>query len=591
MNFLSKEYLPDSKKRIAHLQKIVNGRPVVILAAGPSIQELENRIHELRHTDICYFGFNNFSIQEKHILKQIDRSFSVVMCSAREHLAKYITDITSFLDRDASNIFVSSFWRDTFELMGDDFSIERFLNQYDKQLIFFSLSIKKNVPNSHFPLHLILSNSLLVLIELAIIGKASKIVLFGADGYCKNTGESYYKNQCFGDSVREKSILDDTNKNFNPIAPIAIRNIYKTYDIDPVEILNCSEDSACTPFPKVSYDDAFDCLLGRKKFEDVMDLRIPKVTVISLCLDTGDLLKETIENISRQSYTNYEHIIIYREDDARIEGIKQKFPKTRWIPSENAGFIQAFKKAISMSRGDYIFYCGIGNGYLDQDWFNTCVEFLENDPDSSLIYGISQTMLPDGALGRIPDANFFHSPPEQGRYFIYDWFKRKILFQEENFCVRKNILEECFPFHIVFNNEKEAWCSFNCRFNILGYLPYFVPIVANYSRTQLNNVSNYINVYHKEIEQYQRQVTHGKTVHNYRAGAGKLLTGNFKPSTFFFLNVRRYIKAKSPKIILCILEKFLFFWKTYRWNAFSIAISRVWHRLTWHLINPKKKLR
>lgn len=591
MNYLSKDYLPNSQERIEHLRKIIDGRPVAILAAGPSIQELENRIHELRDGNICYFGFNNFSIQEKYILKQIDRNFSVVMCSAREHLAKYIKDITSFLGKNSNNIFISSFWRDTFELMGNSFSVEQFLNQYDKQLLFFSLSINRTVPNSHLPLHFILSNSLLVLIELAIIGRASKIVLFGADGYCKTTGINYYKNQAADDNIRQKSIISDTNKNFNPIAPIAIHNIYKTYDINPIEILNCSEDSACTPFPKVSYNDAFDYLLNRKKLENIVDLRIPKVSVISLCLSGNNFLQETIQNISLQSYTNSEHIIIYSQDDKKIESIKLQFPKIRWIPQENIEFIKALKKAISIARGDYIFYCRIGNGYLNKDWINTCIELLENDPDSSLIYGISQTMLDDGALERILNSDFFLNPPEQGRYFIYDWFKKKILFQEENFCVRKNVFEECFPFNMVFNSEKDAWRSFNYRFNISGYLPYFVPIVANYSRIQSNNLPNDINMYHKEIEQYKQQVTNGKTVHTYRSGSGKLLPGSFDPSTFFFLSVRRYIRAKSPKFILYILRKILFFWRTYRWNAFNIAIRRTWHRLTEHLINPHKSLK
>lgn len=67
-----KEYLPNSKESINHLRRIINGRAVAILAAGPSIKELEERISELRHADICYFGFNQF-VQETHILLQIDR--------------------------------------------------------------------------------------------------------------------------------------------------------------------------------------------------------------------------------------------------------------------------------------------------------------------------------------------------------------------------------------------------------------------------------------------------------------------------------------------------------------------------------------
>lgn len=270
MNFASKEYLPNSGKRIEHLRKIINARPVVILLAGPSIKELEKRIGQLRGLDICYFGLNNFSVQEAHILKQIDKHVSVMMNSDRECMPTFIKSVYNFLDRDEDNMMVSSFWRNTFELLDDDFDIEKFLSKYDEKLIFFSLSHKRIVPNSNTPLHFIPSNSLLGLIQMAIIGKASRIVLFGADGHCKGDKESYYHQNAYSvkyiDSAR-KQLIEDTNVYFNPIARIAIRNVYKAYNLTPVDILNCSEKSFYTPFPKISYDAAFEYLHKGKKFQ------------------------------------------------------------------------------------------------------------------------------------------------------------------------------------------------------------------------------------------------------------------------------------------------------------------------------------
>ena len=109
MNFTSKDYLPDSEKRIEHLREIINGRAVAILAAGPSINELEKRISELRHADICYFGLNNF-VQEKYILQQIDKHLSTYMDSCCNNIPVTIKDIIDFLNRDENNMFVSSFY-------------------------------------------------------------------------------------------------------------------------------------------------------------------------------------------------------------------------------------------------------------------------------------------------------------------------------------------------------------------------------------------------------------------------------------------------------------------------------------------------
>ncbi len=607
MIFTSKDYLPNSGERIEHLRKIIDGRPAAILAAGHSIYELEKRIGELRHADVCYFGLNSYTVQEVPILDQIDKCFSVVMCSSREGIPKAMGDIVAFLNRDEDNMFVSSLWRDTFELMDSDFDLNQFLSKYDRKLIFFSLSWEKTVPNRNQPLHFIVSNSLLGLIQLAIIGKASRIVLFGADGGFKKDAEEWYYRQsnpghrgaAMGEYIvgPKENIINDTNRYFNPIAPIAIRNIYKTYNLAPIDILNCSENSFYTPFPKVSYDDAFEYFLTDKKFNKKIDLRIPKVSVISPYFSIDKWLRETIKNVSNQSYSNYEHIIVFGKAEDKTLDTMRQFPDVRWISEENIECLRMLKKGISMAKGKYIFYCRIGDGYLNQDWVNTCVEVLENNPDISLVWGLSQNMFKDGALGRIPDAYFFDNLPPQGKSYIYYWLKKKSLFPEGNFCVKKNVLEKCFPL-----NDAKASCeyaalfSFNYKFNTSGYLPYFVPIVANYCRMQVDievqrrnkrlNTQIRINTYREDIEQYKKKLIRRKIAHQYRNGAGEMFSDGFSLGIFLFFYIGRYmnpklrcIKANLPKGLRLIVEKVLFFWRVYRWNAFSVATGRVWHRL------------
>jgi len=270
MNFDQIGYLPVAEERVKHLQDTIAGRPVAILAAGPSIYTLEDRIEELSDVGICYFGMNNYTVQETAILHKINKRFSVIMCSAREGIPYIMDDIVAFLDRDEDNMFISSFWRDTFELI-PDFNPERFFVTYDKKLIFFNLTFERTVPSTNDPLHFIVANSLLVLIQMAIIGKASSIVLFGADGgapqdskeWFHKQNDSGYRGVTTGDLVRDakKDILKDTLTFFNPIVSTALNNLYKTYGLTPIKILNCSENSFYTTIPKVSYDTAFAHLL------------------------------------------------------------------------------------------------------------------------------------------------------------------------------------------------------------------------------------------------------------------------------------------------------------------------------------------
>jgi len=279
MDFESKNYLPNSSERIKHLQKVVNGRPVAIIAAGTSINELENRIDGLINADICYFGLNSYFVQEANIINKIEKNMSVVMCSSPSGISEIQNEIIEFLNRKEENIFVSSYYENTFKRMGSNFNLTHFIEHYNKKLLFFYLHSDKSVPNKNLPLHFMISNSLLVLIQLAIIGKASKVILFGADGgYVNKKNGEWYHRQIdsgyrgsadgeFNDVPPQKYIIDDTNKLFNPVAPIAIKNTYKTYNLSPIEILNCSEKSYYTPFPLISYDDALNSLITGLKID------------------------------------------------------------------------------------------------------------------------------------------------------------------------------------------------------------------------------------------------------------------------------------------------------------------------------------
>ena len=84
-------------------------------------------------------------------------------------------------------MYVSSpFYDNLYKQVMDGDDRDQFLNNFDNKLLSVSVSSEKTVPNLNQPLHFIIGNTLMTVVQLAIIGKASKIVLFGAGGGCKN---------------------------------------------------------------------------------------------------------------------------------------------------------------------------------------------------------------------------------------------------------------------------------------------------------------------------------------------------------------------------------------------------------------------
>lgn len=251
-----REYLPYSEERIKHLREVVNHRPVAILAAGPSIKQLEERVQEIADEDICYFGLNKFT-QEKYILNQVGKRFSLLMASDRECIPPVMNEIVSYLNRNDDNIFLSSLWRDTFGLVNLD--VTWFVNVYNRKLLFFSLDFANDIPNAEKPLHFTVGNSLQILIQIALIGGASSVILFGADGgYKPEDKECYYRQGEYWEQVGLNTALLRDTKVFNATMPTSIDNVYRTYDVPRIDILNCTDNSLYTPFSCTPYDKTFD---------------------------------------------------------------------------------------------------------------------------------------------------------------------------------------------------------------------------------------------------------------------------------------------------------------------------------------------
>lgn len=270
----------------------------------------------------------------------------------------------------------------------------------------------------------------------------------------------------------------------------------------------------------------------------------PKISIITPSKNTGRFARETIESILAQTYKNWEHIVVDGVSiDETLDVIRQ-YSHIRLISEKDNGCDEAFRKGLAMAKGEYIMFCAISDGYLDKNWFKKCVEILDHQPEFSLVWGIDQNMLEDGTLHSIDCNSWFENPPPNGRDYIYYWLKTKKLFHERNFCMRKNVIEECYP---RSGSKVEGFLTFAYNFNRIGYLPYFIPTVAAYGRLHRNSASQreavsgeterYGRQYYRDIEQYKRKIINGEIEHRYRDGSGKLLPYKF--------DLKRYLDSEK----------------------------------------------
>jgi glycosyltransferase involved in cell wall biosynthesis len=287
-----------------------------------------------------------------------------------------------------------------------------------------------------------------------------------------------------------------------------------------------------------------------------MQNKKPKLTIISPSLNTGEFLRETINSILSQSYNDFEYIIIDGgSTDETLDILRdysQKHSQIRLISEEGCGYVEAFKKGLAMSRGEYIMNCSISDGYLDKNWFQKCVDMLDKDDEVSLVWGLQQYKNKEGLLGDWGDilcSQFYKAIPPQKTEFVYYWIVTYFVLPEQNFCVRRNIINECFPKYDNLEDQHrdtDPWLEFNYNFNTRGYLPYFIQAIANFARinegrrSQKEEESGIIHSrfrnYTKKIRNYQRKIIFGIITHQYKNGRGELL-----PYKFYRFSVPKFI--------------------------------------------------
>lgn len=99
-----------------------------------------------------------------------------------------------------------------------------------------------------------------------------------------------------------------------------------------------------------------------------------KISIITAAYNSAHTLRDTIESVLRQSYTNYEYIVVDgASKDATVEIIREYEPqfkgRMRWVSEPDCGIYDAMNKGIAMATGDVV-------GLLNSDDFYTSDDIL-----------------------------------------------------------------------------------------------------------------------------------------------------------------------------------------------------------------------
>lgn len=300
----------------------------------------------------------------------------------------------------------------------------------------------------------------------------------------------------------------------------------------------------------------------------------PKLSIVIASYNTGKFLEPTLDSIFAQSFKDFEVIMLDSlSTDGTLEKMK-KYPQVHLIAEKDKGAFDAFRKGYDLARGEYVMTCCVSDGYLDTDWFQKCLDVLDNEENISLVWGLPQYVNEQGKLGGVSFPQFYKAGAPQGEEFFYYWLASGFWLPEGNFCVRRRVIDECFPrFTQEAFDTLEPWLEFNYNFQSKGYMPRFLPVVASFGRLHEGSRGEQeaasgtgemkFKLYISKIQKLRRSLLwgHGKQV--YRDGNGDAVNIPFSRWHFwqsqifsnkFSEHVRIFINHKAHHTIY-FLEK------------------------------------
>jgi len=281
-------------------------------------------------------------------------------------------------------------------------------------------------------------------------------------------------------------------------------------------------------------------------YKHLCDITEPKLSVITTSLNHGRFLRETIESVASQSYSDFEHIVIDGGSSDETLEILRQYPHIRWISEVDGSPFEAFLKGLSMARGGYIIQCCVSDGFLDKHWFQKCVSVLDKDIETSLVWGLAQDMSEGGDLLSVTNAEFFNDPPPQKQEFLALWLANGIVLPEGNFCVRSEVIKQYFP-----NEKSESFfqihpvLGFMYQFMLNGYCPYFLRMAANFGRIHQDQRSQLffdiekpaVEMYFKSLKDYRKRLFSGKARHYFRNARSEVI-GELSPNDLWPLRMK-----------------------------------------------------
>ena len=161
-----------------------------------------------------------------------------------------------------------------------------------------------------------------------------------------------------------------------------------------------------------------------------------KISIITATYNRAHIIKDCIESVLRQKYTNYEYIIVDgASKDNTVEILKEyesKFEgRMRWISEPDKGLYDAINKGFKMATGDVVGIINSDDYFHRDDTFEVIAKAFE-EPGVNAIYA-------DERVVDDKDKTLYY---DRGNYFRTWMYRIGLMPGHASFYAKKSLFEQ-----------------------------------------------------------------------------------------------------------------------------------------------------
>lgn len=115
----------------------------------------------------------------------------------------------------------------------------------------------------------------------------------------------------------------------------------------------------------------------------------PLFSIITVAWNAEDTILPTLESIGRQTFTDYEYIVIDGASTDRTVDLVKKasIPGTTILSEPDNGIYDAMNKGLEMAHGEYVIFLNAGDSFHAPDTLRTLAGLVEDNERPGILYG------------------------------------------------------------------------------------------------------------------------------------------------------------------------------------------------------------